>query len=122
MVPKPPRIGVIGTGWWASQYHIPSLLTYDGAALVAIADNDPKRLDLARKTFDVEHVFADAQELIASDLVDGVVIATSHDAHFPLAAAALEAKLHVLVEKPMTIEPVDAWRLVELAEANGLHL
>jgi predicted dehydrogenase len=117
-----PRIGVIGTGWWGSQYHIPSLLTYDGATLVAIADNDPERLDLARRTFDIEHVFADADELIASGLVDGVVIATSHDAHFPLAQAALEAKLHVLVEKPMTIEPADAWRLVELAEQNGVHL
>ena len=117
-----PRIGVIGTGWWASQYHIPSLLTYDGATLVAMADNDPARLDLARTTFDVGHVFADAHELIASGLVDGVVIATSHDAHFPLAAAAIEAKLHVLVEKPMTIEAADAWRLVDLAERNGVHL
>ena len=59
-----PRIGVIGTGWWASEYHIPSLLTYDGATLVAIADNDPDRLDLARKSFDVEHVFADPHELL----------------------------------------------------------
>ncbi len=117
-----PRIGVIGTGWWGSQYHIPSLLTYDGATLVAIADNDPERLDLARKTFDVEHVFDDPHELLAAGLVDGVVIATSHDAHFPLAEAALEAGLHVLVEKPMTIEPADAWRLVELAERNGVHL
>ena len=117
-----PRIGVIGAGWWASQYHIPSLLAYEGATLAAIADNDPERLDLARKTFDVEHAFADPHELLASGLVDGVVIATSHDAHFPLARAALEAKLHALVEKPLTIEPADAWTLVELAERNGVHL
>jgi predicted dehydrogenase len=117
-----PRIGVIGAGWWASQYHIPSLLTYEGATLVAIADNDPERLDLARKTFDVEHVFADPHELLAAGLVDGVVIATSHDAHFALAEAALEAKLHAFVEKPLTIVPADAWALVELAERNGVHL
>lgn len=117
-----PRIGVIGAGWWASQYHIPSLLTYEGATLVAIADNDRERLDLARRTFDVEHVFADPHELLTSGLVDGVVIATSHDAHFPLAQAALEAKLHTFVEKPLTIEPAEAWTLVELAKRNGLHL
>jgi predicted dehydrogenase len=117
-----PRIGVIGAGWWASQYHIPSLLTYEGATLVAISDNDPERLELARRTFDVEHVFADPHELLASGLVDGVVIATSHDAHFPLAEAALEAKLHVLVEKPLTIVPADAWTLVDLADRNGVHL
>jgi predicted dehydrogenase len=117
-----PRIGVIGTGWWGSQYHIPSLLTYEGATLVAISDNDTERLDLARRTFDVEHVFADPHELLAAGLVDGVVIATSHDAHFSLAQAALEAKLHTLVEKPLTIVPADAWKLVELAERNGVHL
>lgn len=117
-----PRIGVIGAGWWASQYHIPSLLTYEGGTLVAIADSDPDRLELAQQTFDVEHAFVDPYELLSADLVDGVVIATSHDAHFPLAQAALEAKLHALVEKPLTIEPADAWTLVELAERNGVHL
>ena len=117
-----PRIGVIGAGWWASQYHIPSLLNYEGAELVAIADNDPERLELARTTFDVGHVFADPHELLAAGLVDGVVIATSHDGHFPLARAALEAKLHAFVEKPLTIVPAHAWSLVELAERNGVHL
>jgi predicted dehydrogenase len=117
-----PRIGVIGAGWWATQFHIPSLLTYDGATLVAISDTDPERLELARRTFGVEHVFADPLEMMSRDVVDGVVIATSHDAHYPLAAAALDAKLHALVEKPLTIDPEDAWRLVALAGRNGVHL
>ena len=117
-----PRIGVIGAGWWASQFHIPSLLTYDGATLAAIADTDPERLECARQTFDPPRVFADPMEMLSADVVDGVLIATSHDAHYPLAAAALEAKLHAFVEKPLTIEPADAWRLVELAEQNGVHL
>jgi predicted dehydrogenase len=117
-----PRIGVIGAGWWASQFHIPSLLTYDGATLAAISDTDPERLERARQTFDPPRVFADPMEMLSAGVVDGVLVATSHDAHYPLAAAALEAKLHTFVEKPLAIEPADAWRLVELAEQNGVHL
>jgi predicted dehydrogenase len=117
-----PRIGVIGAGWWASQFHIPSLLTYDGATLAAIADTDPERLELARRTFDPPLAFADPLQMMSGDIVDGVIIATPHDAHAPLAEAALAAKLHALVEKPLTIAPGDAWRLVELADRNGVHL
>lgn len=117
-----PRIGVIGAGWWASQFHIPSLLTYEGAALAAISDTDPERLELARRTFAPTPVFGDPLEMMSGGGVDGVIIATSHDAHALLAEAALEAKLHVLVEKPLTIDPDDAWRLVELADRNGVHL
>jgi predicted dehydrogenase len=117
-----PRIGVIGAGWWASQFHIPSLLTYDGATLAAISDTDPERLELARKTFAPTPVFGDPLAMMSAGIVDAVLIATSHDAHAPLAEAALEANLHAFVEKPLTIDPDDAWRLVELAERNGVHL
>jgi predicted dehydrogenase len=116
-----PRIGVVGAGWWASHHHIPSLLAYDGATLAGIADTDPARLELARTSFGVD-VFADPLELLSTDVVDGVIVATSHDAHYPLAATALEAGVHALVEKPLTIDPDDAWRLVELAGRGGLHL
>jgi predicted dehydrogenase len=117
-----PRIGVIGAGWWASQFHIPSLLTYEGATLAAISDTDPERLELARKNFAPTPVFGDPLAMISADVVDGVIIATSHDAHAPLAEAALEAKLHAFVEKPLTIDPDEAWRLVELADRNGVHM
>jgi predicted dehydrogenase len=113
---------VIGAGWWASQFHIPSLATYAGATLAAISDIDAERLERARETFAPERVFADPLEMLSRDVVDGVIIATSHDAHYPLARAALEASVHTFVEKPLTIEPDDAWALVELADRNGVHL
>jgi predicted dehydrogenase len=42
--------------------------------------------------------------------------------HYPLAKAALDAGLHVLLEKPMVLEAGHAWDLVDTAAAAGLHL
>lgn len=117
-----PRIGVVGTGWWATQHHIPALRRHKRAELVALADRDPEKLKLAAEQFDVDRTFLDPDELFASGLVDGVVIAVPHAFHHPLTKAALEAGLHVLVEKPMTLTAREAWELVAIAEQRDLHL
>src|SRR5690606_14432700 len=54
--------------------------------------------------------------------VEAVVIATPHADHAWPAHRALEAGKHVLCEKPLTIDPHDARRLVEIAEDRGLRL
>jgi predicted dehydrogenase len=51
--------------------------------------------------------------------VDLVVIASPNESHYPLAAAALRAGKHVVVDKPFTVELADARSLVELAEERG---
>lgn len=117
-----PRIGVVGAGWWSTQCHIPALLEHDGAELVAIADRDGARLTAAAERFEIEHAFLDAEELFASGLVDGVVIAVPHASHHALAKAALEADLHVMAEKPLTLHAHHAWELVRTAEERALHL
>lgn len=116
-----PRIGVIGTGWWATQFHIPGLASYEGAELVALADPDEDRLAAAAAGYDVAR-FADAGDLCGSGLVDGVVIAVPHAHHHAVAKVALEAGVHVLLEKPMVLTAAHAWDLVDTAEARGLHL
>lgn len=117
-----PRIGVIGTGWWATQFHLPALAGYPGAELAAIADTDPEQLRAAAEAFGVESVHGSGDDLIASGDVDAVLIAVPHKWHYPLARAALDAGLHALVEKPLVIAAADAWDLVQRAERNGLHL
>lgn len=117
-----PRIGVVGTGWWATQFHIPGLIDYEGAELVAFADRDPDRLSVAAKRFGVETTFEDPGELFDSGLVDGVIIAVPHVYHYELAKAALDAGLHVLLEKPMVLKAKHAWDLVQTANDRSLHL
>jgi predicted dehydrogenase len=56
------------------------------------------------------------------DEIDAVVIATPPESHFDIAAEALAAGKHVLVEKPMTTNSLDGRRLVEMADRAGLTL
>ncbi len=117
-----PRLAVVGTGWWATQFHIPGLRRYAGAELVALVDGDEQRLDAASRAFDVRTTYRSLDDLLAARQVDGVLIATPSASHYELARQALEAGLHVMVEKPMTIRASEARDLVRRAASAGLHL
>lgn len=115
------QIGVIGAGWWATQFHIPALKTYENADLAGIAELQEDKLTQAVEYYDIPRGYTDHRELLASG-VDGVVIAVQHAYHYEVARDALDAGVNVLVEKPMTLKAADAWDLVRRAERNGLHL
>lgn len=115
------RMGVIGAGWWATQHHIPSLKTYEKADLVGVADVKPEKATAAADYYDIDNTYDNHHDLLAAG-VDGVVIAVQHAYHYAAARDALDAGVHVLVEKPMTLTAADAWDLVARAERNGLHL
>lgn len=115
------RIGVIGTGWWATQHHIPSLLGYPAAELVGICDVKPDKLRRAGDYYGIAGRYVDHRELLAAGL-DGVVVAVQHAYHYQVARDALDAGVSVLVEKPMTLRSDEAWDLVDRAAARGLHL
>lgn len=115
------RMGVIGAGWWATQFHMPSLRSYENAELVGIADLKEDKLARAAEFYNIENTYIDHRELLGSG-VDGVVIAVQHAYHYQVAKDALDAGVNVLVEKPMTLKASEAWDLVDRAEKNGLHL
>ena len=115
------RIGVIGAGWWATQFHIPSLKAYEKADLVGVADIKPDKAASAADFYDIRNTYDNHQDLLAAG-VDGVVIAVQHAYHYDVARDALDAGVHVLVEKPMTLSAAHAWDLVERANRNGVHL
>lgn len=116
------RVGVIGAGWWATQAHLPALVAHPRCDVTALADPHPDRLATAADAFDVTARFGSTDELVRADLVDAVVIATPHAQHYEAARTALDAGLHVLVEKPMTLRAVEAWDLVARADSKRLHL
>lgn len=120
--PVPLRLGVIGAGWFASRRHCPDILRHPETTLSALCRRDPAELQKLAAHFQVGHCFTDYRELIHSGLVDAVVICSPHHLHYEHTLPALEQGLHVLLEKPITIDPGEGRRLVALAAERGLAL
>ena len=110
------RIGVIGAGWWATEYHIPNLKKRDDVELVSVCKLEEDQLNFVKNKFNFQHASTDFHEMLNLSPLDGVVIASPHFAHYENAKASLEKGCHVLIEKPMTTNTADAEKLYKLAK------
>jgi predicted dehydrogenase len=118
------RIGVIGCGWWATRAHLPALQANPDAIIAGIADPDPENRARAADRFSIpsDRIFSDAEEMLDEADLDAAIVAVPHFAHATLARAVLDRGLHLLLEKPMTINPPDARSLASLAGVRGVEL
>ena len=115
------RVGVIGAGSWAVASHLPNLLRRgDEVELVAVSRLGAEPLARIKEQFGFAIASEDYREVLAAG-IDLCVIASPAGLHHEHATAALEAGAHVLLEKPVTIQPADAWDLVETARRSGRH-
>jgi myo-inositol 2-dehydrogenase / D-chiro-inositol 1-dehydrogenase len=64
----------------------------------------------------------DPMEVVTRDDVDAVIVASTEDAHYEPAMAAIQARKALLVEKPFTIEPDEAHKLMAAAEEYGVRI
>ncbi|WP_396613168.1 Gfo/Idh/MocA family protein [Haloferax sp. S1W] len=93
----------------------------DGASIVAGVDPDEETRERFADEFDVP-VYETVEELLDGEFLDAVTIASPHTEHFDQALAALEAGLHVHLEKPMVTDLAGARVLIDRAEDAGLTL
>jgi predicted dehydrogenase len=108
---KSVRLGIIGMGNIGS-HHADYLLAgkIKRCELKAVADAFVDKLVPYQQRG--LKIFDDGRELIRSGEVDAVIIATPHYQHTTLGIAALQAGLHVMVEKPISAHKADAERLI----------
>jgi predicted dehydrogenase len=116
------RVAIIGTGWWSTYTHIPGMQAHPDAELVAVADRSDPALAKANAAYGPLNSYSDYREMLAREQLDGVIVAVNHNGHYEVTRDCLEAGLHVLLEKPMTLKAIDAHRLQELAARVGKEL
>ncbi|APX90820.1 hypothetical protein BV394_14780 [Brevirhabdus pacifica] len=114
------RLGLIGLGA-AAQAFLTPLRRHGEFAVAAACDPRPEARDDFTAAFD-RPAFDTIAGLLGAGLCDAIYIGTPTELHHEHAMAALEAGMHVLLEKPMCIRAEDGFALARAAEARGLTL
>lgn len=114
---------MIGYGLAGSVFHAPLIAATEGMRVAGIVTGDPKRQAQAAADHPGASVLADAEMLWhEAGSYDLVVVAAPNRAHVPVALAALEAGLPVVIDKPLAASSADGRRLQEAARDRGLML
>ena len=111
------RLGLVGAGAIAQLAHLPVLSKIRGAQLVAICDNDGPKAGALAQRLGVPDIFTDMDELLDSEEVDAVVIATPNHLHEPHVLRALKQKVHVLCERPLSLTIGGVERILKTAQS-----
>jgi len=126
-------VGIIGLGFMG-RTHLQAFNACPGCRVVAVSDRNPDCLDgstggggnfetgAQEAVFDPATVacFLDAHELIAHPDVQLVSVTTPTPTHKALAVAVMEAGKHLLLEKPVDLDPVVIDELAAIASEQGV--
>jgi predicted dehydrogenase len=112
------RFGIVGAGMMARE-HIRNLMLMRDATVTALADPVQSSLEKALRTLgEPARTFSDTRSLVASGLVDAVIVASPNHTHRAVLNELFGRPIHILCEKPLCTTVEDAeWA----AERAGQH-
>ena len=109
MIEKKVKLAVIGVGTMGSS-HARDIAASPFTHLVAVCDLISNRAENISQTYGCVY-FTDYQEMLETIELDGVIIATPHEAHTPISITCLQRGIHVLSEKPLAIHVLDGEKM-----------
>ena len=112
------RYGIVGTGGMGSG-HARTMQSIEECSLTAVCDIVPEVAEAVGEEYNVPF-FTDYHDLIDSDLVDAVMVATPHYFHPEICIYAMERGKPVISEKPIAVTVSGADAMVEAAQRTGV--
>jgi len=113
------KLVLVGLGYWG-----PNLLRVLNkiGVLSAVFDLDDSKLSIFRDDPSYSNINFDNdwETILSNKDINGVVIATPPNTHYIIAMKALRAGKHVFIEKPMTLNVIEAEEIVKFAIKNSL--
>ncbi|MBI4928864.1 MAG: Gfo/Idh/MocA family oxidoreductase [Anaerolineae bacterium] len=114
------KFAIAGAGYIA-EIHAKALQN-NGASLTTVIERFPEKACAFAEKLGAPGCYAEIEEALAQADFDALVIGTPNFLHAPQAIAALRAGKHVLVEKPMAMNSVEAQAMAEAAQQSGACL
>lgn len=117
---QPVRVGLVGCGKIGT-IHAAALQSLSEVEFVAVCDANPERASAFAAQYGARP-FSDLATMLREGGVEAVVIGTPHPLHAAPAIQAAEARVHVLVEKPMAASLADCDAMLAAAKKAGVTL
>jgi len=114
------RIAFAGTGY-INKIHARAAQNC-GAELVAAVNHKPGSMAEFAKRFYIPRQYENVEDMLKEGGVDALVVSTPNYLHAPQTVAALEAGVHVMVEKPMSMNAQEAEQMCAASEKSGALL
>lgn len=114
------RAGVIGVGAMG-RHHARVYSELDETELVAVADVDLARLEAMARRYRMR-TYTHYQEILARERLDLVSVAVPTQLHLAVALDVIEARVHLLVGKPIAATVEDGQAIMEAAARRGVKL
>jgi predicted dehydrogenase/threonine dehydrogenase-like Zn-dependent dehydrogenase len=118
-VPETMRVGVIGAGQFARGVLLPALSRQKGVHIHSVCTASGFTSRHVGTRYGAEYCTRDAAEIVSDPDVDAVLIATRHDQHAQLTAAALQSGKAVFVEKPLALDEASLGDVASAARVSG---
>jgi len=115
------RIAFTGTGFIA-RVHAQAARKIPDVELTAVVNHRRESMAAFAAEFGIPRQYPDVADLLADGGVDALVVCTPNYLHAPQTIAALEAGVHVMVEKPMAMNATEAEAMVAASQKSGALL
>lgn len=112
------RFGVIGCGQWGPN-HIRNFMSFPESSVIMCADLNSQRLSTMKNLYRSITTTLHAADILRNADIDAVIICTPTETHFKLVKQSLEARKHVLCEKPLCLKVQEAEELNRLAKRHN---
>jgi predicted dehydrogenase len=116
------RWGVLGAANIALKKVIPAMQQCESSQIIAIASRDVKKARLAADQLGIRKAYGTYEELLADPEVEVVYNPLPNHLHVPWTIKAAEAGKHVLCEKPIGVNALEAGKLLEVRNRTGLKI
>jgi predicted dehydrogenase len=114
--------GVLGVARIGVDYVIPAMQKGEMSQIVAIASRDDARAAAAAKSLGIPKAYGSYEALLADPEIEAIYNPLPNELHVPWTERALAAGKHVLCEKPISLGPAEASRLIAARDRSGKHV
>ncbi len=114
------RVGIIGLGGIAKNYHIPSYQRSENVKIAAVCDISEAALEQVQDRYKIANCYLDHHNMLQKETLDIVSICTTNDMHYPIAMEAMRQGIDIFCEKPLALTYAQAKKMYQTAQDRGI--